>query len=103
MSSKNAKTGKVYWTHDLLAACWSSALLVDGKVYIGDEDGDVAVFRHSSDPNIAMKAVRLESGQSVYQPINADENGDPVSMGNSIYMTPIVANNVLYIATRSTL
>lgn len=34
----NAKTGKVYWTYDLLAACWSSALLVDDKVYLGDED-----------------------------------------------------------------
>src|SRR6185295_7085437 len=28
----NAKTGKFYWNYDLLAACWGSALLVDGHV-----------------------------------------------------------------------
>ena len=26
------------------AAMWGSALAVDGKVYIGDEDGDIAIF-----------------------------------------------------------
>lgn len=43
----NAKTGDVYWTYDLFAQCWGSALLVDDKVYLGDEDGDVAnTVRH---------------------------------------------------------
>ncbi len=37
----DAKTGQVYWTHDLFAAVWGSTLVVDGKVYLGDEDGDV--------------------------------------------------------------
>ena len=37
----NAKTGKVNWAYDMLAAAWGSPLIVDGKVYIGDEDGDV--------------------------------------------------------------
>ena len=37
----DAKTGKPHWTHDMLAAAWGSPLIVDGKVYIGDEDGDV--------------------------------------------------------------
>ena len=27
----DAKTGQVYWTHDLFAAVWGSPLLVDGK------------------------------------------------------------------------
>lgn len=81
----------------MLAACWGSALLVDGKVYVGDEDGDISVFRHSSDPRVAMKQVA--SGEMV--PINADEVGEVTNMGDDIHMTPIVANNVLYIATRS--
>ena len=51
----DAKTGKLHWAYDMLAACWGSPLIVDGKVYIGDEDGDVAIFRHSADPNVAMK------------------------------------------------
>lgn len=85
----DAKTGKVHWTHDMFAQCWGSALVVDGKVYIGDEDGEISVFRHSADPNVAMK--------EGLEPINI------VDMANSVYMTPIVANNVLYIANTNTL
>ena len=102
----NAKTGKVYWTYDQLAACWGSALLVDGKVYICDEDGDVTVFRHSADPRIAMKPVQKKDGRTEFVPINAGWDSDELSvcnMGTAVYMTPIVANNVLFIATRNTL
>ena len=35
----HAKTGKVNWTYDMLAAAWGSPLIVDGHVVIGDEDG----------------------------------------------------------------
>ena len=41
----DAKTGVPYWTHDMLAAAWGSPLIVDDKVYIGDEDGDITVFK----------------------------------------------------------
>ena len=51
----DAKSGKVHWTHDMFAACWGSALVVDGKVYIGDEDGEISIFRHATDPNVAME------------------------------------------------
>lgn len=87
----DAKTGDVHWTYDMLSATWGSPLIVDGKVYIGDEDGDVAIFKHSADPNVAMK----------------DEDGEmtphygEINMGNSVYSTPIVADNVLYIANRT--
>ena len=80
----NAKTGKPYWTYDLFAQSWGSPLLVDGKVYVGDEDGDVAIFEH--DP----------SG-GTGEPINE------INMNNSVYSTPIVANGVLYISNKSTL
>jgi len=56
-----------------------SALLVDGKVYIGDEYGDITVFQHST------KCRVLNS----------------VNMGGRVDTTPIVANDVLYIATKS--
>lgn len=87
----NAKTGERYWVYDMLAQCWGSPLIVDGKVYIGDEDGQVAIFRHSSDPNVAM----------------VDDGGEmlpyygEIEMNNSVYSTPIVANNILYIANRT--
>lgn len=41
--------------YDLLASVWASPIIADGKVYIGDEDGDVAVFRLSADPKIAIR------------------------------------------------
>ncbi|HUR45061.1 MAG TPA: PQQ-binding-like beta-propeller repeat protein, partial [Candidatus Saccharimonadales bacterium] len=37
----DAETGKVYWTHDMKAHMWGSTLVADGKVYVGDEDGDL--------------------------------------------------------------
>jgi outer membrane protein assembly factor BamB len=74
-------TGKLLWEHDLLAAVWGSPYVVDGKVLIGDEDGDIAV---------------LQAGRT-------HELLSEVNMGNSVYSTPVVANGVLYIMTRSRL
>jgi outer membrane protein assembly factor BamB len=93
----DAQTGKVHWTHDMLAAAWGSAMIVEDKVYVGDEDGDISVFRLSADPKVAMQEIEGE-----LYPINAvkDEDGryEVVNMGNAVYCTPIVANGVLYIA-----
>ena len=49
----DAKTGK-RTGRTTVAACWGSPLIVDGKVYIGDEDGDVSVFGLSANPDAAM-------------------------------------------------
>jgi outer membrane protein assembly factor BamB len=87
----DAKTGKVHWTYDMLSASWGSPLVVDDKVYIGDEDGDVAIFRHSADPKVAMKG-----DEDAPEPYYGE-----ISMGNSVYSTPIVAGNILYIANRT--
>jgi outer membrane protein assembly factor BamB len=83
----NAKTGKVNWSYDMLAAAWGSPLIVEDKVYIGDEDGEIAVFRHSADSEVAM-----DGGEPFY---------GTRDMGNSVYSTPIVANNVLYVCNRT--
>jgi len=75
----DAKTGKPYWNFDMLAAAWGSAMIVGDKVYIGDEDGDITVFNLTK------------------------EKHDPIAeinMGNSVYSTPIVAGDVLYIANK---
>lgn len=73
---------EVYWTYDMFAAAWGSPLIVDGKVYIGDEDGDIAIFNHGS-----------RDGQPIAE----------INMENSVYSTPIVANDILYIANKDTL
>jgi outer membrane protein assembly factor BamB len=96
----DAKTGRVHWTYDLLAAVWGSPLIVDNKVYIGDEDGEVAIFRLSADPRVAMSEVDGE-----LHPINAMvSDGGSVEMtymANSVYSTPIVVSNVLYITNKT--
>ena len=82
LDAKKVENGKpvVYWTHDMFAAAWGSVLIVDGKVYTGDEDGDIIVFELSKKLNVLS------------------EN----NMINSIYSTPIVANNTLFISNKST-
>ncbi len=77
----DAKTGKPYWTYDMLAAVWGSPLVAGGKVYLGDEDGDVAV---------------LQAGKELKK--IAENN-----MANAVYGTPVPANGVLFVMTRSTL
>jgi outer membrane protein assembly factor BamB len=74
----DAKTGVPYWTHDMLAAAWGSPLIVEGKVYVGDEDGDIAVFKLSKEMDLIA------------------EN----PMSSSVYSTPVVANNKLFVADK---
>jgi len=74
----NAMTGEPYWTHDMLAACWGSPLIINDLVYIGDEDGDIAIFALSDKKNLV-----------------AEHN-----IGSSVYTTPVVANDTLFIADK---
>ncbi|MFQ5732852.1 MAG: PQQ-binding-like beta-propeller repeat protein [Planctomycetaceae bacterium] len=89
----NAKTGKVHWTYDMFAASWGSPLIVDGKVYFGDEDGDVSIFPLTTDPKKALKA----------GPMGPEPAINTIKMRNAVYTTPIVANNVLFITNKNTL
>ena len=45
----DAETGEPYWAYDMYAHVWATPLIVDGKIYIGDEDGEVAVFALSKE------------------------------------------------------
>ncbi len=77
----DAKTGKPHWTYDMFAASWASPLIVEDRVYIGDEDGDISIFKLSAE----MEMV--------------GEN----NMGSSVYTTPVIANDTLFIANRNRL
>jgi outer membrane protein assembly factor BamB len=78
----DARTGKHYWEHDFKSAIWGSPSWIDGKIYIGDEDSDVFIFA------AGKKKKQL---------------GDPIEMGESVLSTPVAANGVLYIITKSKL
>jgi outer membrane protein assembly factor BamB len=75
------KTGQAYWTHDMFAAIWGSPMVADGKVYLGDEDGDVAVLQ----PGKTLKVL-------------AESN-----MGSSVYSSPVAVGNTIFISSRNQL
>jgi outer membrane protein assembly factor BamB len=77
----NPETGEHYWTYDAFAAVWGSPFAADGKVYIGDEDGDVAVLRAGRELELIGE----------------------YNLGASVYSTPVVKDGVMYILTRNRL
>jgi outer membrane protein assembly factor BamB len=74
-------TGKQLWQYDAFAAIWGSTFVADGKVYIGDEDGDIAV---------------LKAGKKM-------ELLHEVNMGAAVYTTPVAKDGVIYVASRTKL
>jgi outer membrane protein assembly factor BamB len=81
----DAATGKKHWTYDAFAAIWGSAYVADGKVYLGDEDGDLAVLRTGTGKN----------GE-------AELLGE-YNLGAAVYTTPRAHDGVLYVVTRTKL
>jgi outer membrane protein assembly factor BamB len=71
----DAHTGQLYWTHDLGAAAWSSPYYVDGKVFMGVDNGDLFVFA---------------AGKEKHEPTKMD-------MQQSMKVPPVAANGVLYV------
>jgi outer membrane protein assembly factor BamB len=77
----DAKTGKPFWTHDMFAAMWGSPMYIDGKIYLGDEDGDVVVMQAGKEKKVLTET----------------------NLGSSVYSTPVPANGALFIANRNQL
>jgi outer membrane protein assembly factor BamB len=77
----DAKTGEKHWVYDFKCGIWGSAYYVDGKVYIGTDEGELAVFKHGKKQELLAK----------------------IDMGEAVHSTPVVARGVLYVATKSKL
>jgi outer membrane protein assembly factor BamB len=77
----DASTGKELWQHDMLAAVWGSPMIIGDYVYLGDEDGDIAVLKHGKTKTVIGE----------------------YNMGSSVYSTPVPANGVLFVANRNQL
>jgi outer membrane protein assembly factor BamB len=67
--------------HDVFAAVWGSPMLIDGKIYLGDEDGDVVIMQEGKTKKVLGE----------------------INMGSSVYSTPVPANGALYISNRNQL
>ncbi len=77
----DAKTGKELWQHDMFAAIWGSPLVADGKVYLGDEDGDIVIMQAGPEKKVIAE----------------------MNMGSSVYSSPVPANGALFIMNRNQL
>ncbi len=75
----DANSGKLYWMHDTESNIWSSPLVTDNKVYVGNEDGVLTIYKTGKTLNVL----------------------NTIEMNASIYSSPVAANSVLYIATQT--
>lgn len=78
------ETGKRHWEHDMLSGVWGSPLVADGKVFIGNEDGTLTVFKASKE-----KCEVLAQKDTVNY--------------SSIYSTPTFSDGVMYLSDRTRL
>jgi outer membrane protein assembly factor BamB len=76
----DANTGEKYWEHSLKADTWSSPYWVDGKVYIGNENGTMHVFAHGKTKKV-LNQVKMRC--------------------DAIRATPVAVNGVLYVMTEN--
>jgi len=77
----DAKTGQKHWDYDFKCGIWGSPYYVDGKVYIGTDEGEIVIFKHGNKREVIAK----------------------IDMGETVHSTPVVARGVLYVATKSKL
>jgi outer membrane protein assembly factor BamB len=75
----DAETGKLQWVYDMKAHMWGSTFVADGKVYVGDEDGDFVVLK-------ADRTLKVVS---------------ETNLGAPVYSTPIVANGTMYVGSQT--
>jgi len=75
----DAKTGKVHWVHNTGSRIWSSPIVADGKVYLGNEDGVLIV---------------LTAGKKL-EVLHTAEFSAP------IYSSIIAANGAIYVASQT--
>jgi len=73
----DAQTGECHWAYDMMSTIWAGGLAADGKFFIGDTDGDLAVFEISKELNLLKE----------------------INMGAPIYGAPVVAGQSILIPT----
>ena len=77
----DANTGEKHWEHNMNATCWSSPFWVDGKVYMGNDDDKVLIFKHGKKKELLGE----------------------MEMDGKVRATPVALNGVLYVMTENKL
>jgi len=88
----DAETGKKYWVFDTKGHIWSSPLVADGKVYLGNEEGELNILAHGKEmkklatvefPAPIMSSPVAANGQLLVTTMTHlycfDENAKPVA------------------------
>lgn len=75
----DAKTGELKWEYNTLGHIWSSTLVADGKLFVGNEDGILTILKAGPEKELLAE----------------------IEFTAPIYSSAISANGVLYIATQS--
>ena len=78
------KSGKRHWEHDLLDGVWGSTMVIDGKVFLGSEEGKLTVFKATKE-----KAEVLTTKDTVEF--------------SSIYSTPTFVGGKMFLSDRTRL
>jgi outer membrane protein assembly factor BamB len=73
----DAKTGKPHWVHETQSRIWGSTIVADGKVFLPTEDGDLHILATGKEKKVLST----------------------VNFGAPIYSSPIIANDVMFVAT----
>ncbi len=79
----DALTGDLNYEHDMKTETWSSPYWVDGHVYIGNEDGQILVFKHGPKKEL----------------VNTIDMTDDGRIAARIRTVPVAHHGVLYVMT----
>ncbi len=75
----DTKTGKQLWVHSTNSRIWSSTLVADGKLYCGNEDGELVILKAGREKQLIGK----------------------IDFFSPVYCSPVVANNSIFVATHT--
>ncbi len=75
------RTGKLYWAHDVKERGYGNPLVVDGKIYVATDSGDVHILELSKTRKLIAKH----------------------EMDRSLIAPPVFANGVLYVLSNRSL
>jgi outer membrane protein assembly factor BamB len=83
----DARTGQKFWRHESKAEVFGSPLIVDNKVYLANQDGEIFIFVLSKEKQLLGQSHMFAQG----------------AFASPIYSSPVFANGVLYIANQEML
>ncbi len=77
----DAQTGELHWTESMFSNTWCSPYLADDRVFIGNDDGILYIFKHGNESEL-LEEIEHEDG-------------------TKIRATPVAANKRLYYLTEN--